>query len=249
MVKTNAVECLRRELARRSWRGEAIHFSGVTDCYQPLEAAYGLTRGCLEVCLRFRNPVAVITKAALVRRDAELLAALHAAAGARVFFSVPFDDESTARRIEPGVSAPSKRFEAMRALSAAGVPTGVMIAPLIPGLNDTDVPSILARARDAGASWAGLGLLHLTEDVLPVFRERLEAAFPDRAARVLAGVRDARGGRLTESRPGVRMRGTGARWEASARLFELTCRRLGLEYGRGAPPPTAPRPRQRELFS
>lgn len=249
VVKTNAAECLERELSRRSWRGDAIHFSGVTDCYQPLEAAYRLTRRCLEVCLRHENPVAVITKAALVRRDAELLAELHAVADARVVLSVAWADDALARRLEPGVTAPSKRFEALAALAAAGVPTGVMIAPLIPGLNETEVPAILERAQAAGARWAGIGLLHLTADVLPVFRERLEAAFPERAARVLSGLRDMRDGQLTESRPGVRMRGSGARWEATTRLFQLTCKRLGLDHGRERRPPRRRRPIQGELFS
>jgi len=253
VVKRNAPECLRRELASRSWKREAIAFSGVTDCYQPLEAVYGLTRRCLEACLERRNPVGIVTKAALVRRDADLLAELERRAGAHVFVSIPFADDATARRIEPGATAPSKRFETLRALSLAGVPTGVAVAPLIPGLNEEDVPTILTRARRAGASRAFLMHLRLPAEVLPVFRERLEAAFPGRARKVLRAIAESRGGRLNESRFGARMRGSGPRWDAVRRLFELQCRRLGLETGELASPFAPPAvaespPRQPSLF-
>jgi DNA repair photolyase len=159
VAKTNAPELLRRELARRSWRGDTLVFSGVTDCYQPLEAVYGLTRRCLETCLEFRNPVGVVTKGALVRRDADLLGALAREADATVYVSIPFADAETARAVEPNVAAPDQRLEAIAALSAAGVPTGVAVAPVIPGLTDSDIPRILARARAAGATKAFLTLL------------------------------------------------------------------------------------------
>ncbi len=138
VVKRNAPELLRRELAnlRRAGRTSPLAFSGVTDCYQPLEASYELTRRCLEVCLEFRQAVGVITKSALVRRDQELLARLERRAGARVCLSIPFADDGDARRLEPFASSPTTRFETLRRLSAAGVPVGVAIAPLIPGLND-----------------------------------------------------------------------------------------------------------------
>lgn len=233
VVKTNAPELLRAELGRRSWKGEPITFSGITDCYQPLEACYRLTRGCLEACLERRNPVVVITKASLVRRDADLLAELERCAGARVFLSIPFADAETARRIEPGAPSPSDRFETLRNLAAAGVPTGVALAPLVPGLNESDVPRILARARAAGATHAFLTLLRLPAEVLPVFRTRLEEALPHRARHVFAALSDVRAGRLGESRFAHRMRGRGPRWEATRRLFELQCRRLGLAVGDG----------------
>ena len=228
VVKVNAPELLRRELSRKSWRGESLVFSGVTDCYQPLEAVYGLTRKCLEVCLEFRNPVGLITKGALVRRDADLIAALSREADASVHFSIPFDDEATARLIEPNVASPSQRFEAMAALSAAGIRTGIGIAPVIPGLNDADIAKLLARAREAGARRAFIILLRLPAEVLPVFRERLEEAFPDRAARIWSAIRQVRGGGLYDSRWHMRQSGSGPRWEAIENLFELECRRLGL---------------------
>jgi len=233
VVKTNAPEALRRELGKPSWAGELILFSGDTDCYQPLEAGYGLTRRCLEVALERRNPVGVITKNELVRRDADLLARLAAEAGARVFLSIPFRDDALARLVEPQASPPSRRFEALRALAEAGVPVGVSLAPTIPGLNDADIPEVLARARAAGARWAFHNLVRLSGEVLPVFVERLRAALPDRADKVLAAIREARGGdKMSESAFGARMRGTGARWQMAAQLFRLHRRRLGYEDGR-----------------
>jgi DNA repair photolyase len=249
VVKTNAAVLLRRELAGRRWRSgrDTIAFSGVTDCYQPLEACYALTRACLEVAREFRHPVAIITKSALVRRDADLLATMASRGGARVFLSIPFADDDTARAIEPLASAPSARFETLRRLAAAGVPCGVGIAPLIPGLNDSHVPEILERAKQAGATSAFLVPLRLPAEVLPVFRERLEQAFPGRAKKVLDAVRELRGGRLNEPSFGARMRGLGPRWQAVHDLFTLTCRRLGLDHGRAQEPEPA-EPRQPLLF-
>src|SRR5262249_28041661 len=154
-VKTNAAELLRDALSGRKWAGESISFSGVTDCYQPIEAAYGVTRACLEVCREFANPVGVITKGALVLRDAALLAGIHARARAGVFLSIPFADDAMAKLIEPQAPTPSRRFEVLRRLREAGVPTGVMVAPIIPGLNDREIPTILRRAAEAGVRSAG----------------------------------------------------------------------------------------------
>jgi DNA repair photolyase len=228
VVKTNAPERLRQELSRKSWKGETLVFSGVTDCYQPLEAVYGLTRRCLEICLEFRNPVGLITKGALIRRDADVLAALARDADVSVHFSIPFADERTARLIEPNVASPSQRFEAMEVLARAGVRTGVAIAPVIPGLNDCDLTKLLERARDAGARQAFLILLRLPAEVLPVFQERLQEAFPDRAARIWSAIRQVRGGPLYDSRWHARQEGRGPRWEIIENLFEVECRRLGL---------------------
>ena len=228
VAKVNAPELLRRHLAKRSWRGDTIVFSGVTDCYQPLEACYELTRRCLEVCREHRNPVALVTKGILVCRDRELLAELARVASARVYVSIPFADDELARRIEPGAAPPSRRFAALRALHEAGVPVGVAVAPLIPGLTDSHVPAILEQARAAGADRAFLTLLRLPAEVLPVFTERLRAEVPERFERVLSNLREMRQGRLDESRFGVRMTGSGARWAMIERMFELHCRRLGF---------------------
>lgn len=251
VVKVNAPELLRRELARRSWKGDTIVFSGVTDCYQPLEAVYGITRRCLEVLLEFRNPVGVVTKGLLVRRDAELLAALARQASARVFVSIGFADDAVARAIEPNAAPPSLRFEALAALSRAGVETGIALSPVIPGLNDSDAPRLLERARRAGATRAFLTMLRLPSKVLPVFEERLAEAFPRRAKKIWSAVEDMRGGRRNDSRFGSRMEGQGPRWEAVERIFEVEARRLGLDTGEAhATRPSSRRSplRQRTLF-
>lgn len=240
VVKTNAPEVLRRELLRDSWRGETIVLSGNVDCYQPLEASYGVTRRLLEVCLDLQNPVGVITKGALVRRDVDLLAELSRRARARVMLSIPFADDALARAIEPYASRPSLRFEAMRALSDAGVPTGIGVAPVIPGLNDADIPELLARAKEAGATTAFMQPLRLSREVLPVFDERLEAALPGHADKVRRAIREMRGGKMNEPDFGARFTGIGARWQATAQLFEIHCRRLGLSTGRVAEEDEAP---------
>jgi DNA repair photolyase len=228
VVKKNAPEILRAELMKPSWKGDAIMFSGITDCYQPLEASYGLTRRCLEVCLDFRNPVSVITKGALVRRDADVLGKLAERARASVYLSIPFASDETARKIEPFASRASHRFDAIRTLTEAGVRTGVAISPVIPGLNESDIPEILERAREAGASQAFLTLLRLPREVLPVFDERLEAAFPERAKKVRNGILEVRGGAMNSSEFGARFRGEGARWKMIETLFDTQCKKLGL---------------------
>ena len=256
VVKTNLPELLHRELSRASWDGDVVMMSGVTDCYQPLEASYGLTRRALEVCRAHRNPVAIITKSALVRRDLDVLSDLARLAGARVYLSIPFARSAEARAIEPGAPTPEGRFETLRALAGAGVPCGVSIAPLIPGLNERDVPEILERAREAGATSAFLTLLRLPQEVEGIFLGRLADAFPDRCRKVRSALADMRDGRLQESRFGARMRGSGPRWDAVRQLFELTCRRVGLRTDEeelrplmpDAPPRRRERVRQGELF-
>ena len=246
VVKVNAPQLLERELRRRTWTGEPIHFSGNTDCYQPLEASYGLTRRCLDMCLAHGNPVTVVTKSRLICRDAELLGALARVAGATVHVSVPFVDETVSRALEPYAPAPAHRFETIARLAAAGIPTGVMVAPIIPGLNDREIPAILTAAHGAGATSAAMTLLRLPAEVLPVFRERLEANLPAKAGKVWNGLREMRDGHLNDPRFGARMGGSGARWQAITDLFALHCRRLGL----GSPTlPPARGPAQTDLLS
>lgn len=228
VVKKNAPELLRRELLRPSWEAEAIVFSGNTDCYQPLEAVYGLTRQCLEVCREFRNPVSIVTKGALLRRDLPLLAEMAKETSVSAFLSIPFADEETARSIEPHASLPSQRFETLRLLSEAGVATGIGIAPVIPGLNDSDIPVLLERARAAGARQAFMTLLRLPGATLPVFEARLAEALPDRAGKIWSNLLQTRGGKKNESAFGLRMRGVGPRWEVIEDLFETQCRKLGF---------------------
>ncbi len=228
IVKRNAPELLRQAFARLSWKGEALTFSGNTDCYQPLEGRYRLTRALLSICLEHKNPVAVITKSALVCRDLELLCALARVARVAVFISIPFADDAGARAIEPGAPAIHRRFETLQTLSEAGLVTGVAVAPIIAGLNDGQVTQVLQRARDAGARHAFHTLLRLPAEVQPVFLTRLREALPARADRVEHAQRELRGGKLNDPRFGARMRGAGPRWQAIAELFALQCKRLGL---------------------
>ena len=252
VAKVNAPELLRRELTHKSWEGDTIVFSGVTDCYQPTEAVYGLTRRCLEVCRDFRNPVGIVTKGALVRRDVDVLSALAREADVTVYVSVPFADDRAARAIEPNVASPVQRIETIGLLAAAGIRTGVAVAPVIPGLNDSDIPKVLSRARAAGAVKAFLTLLRLPAETRPVFEQRLAEAYPDRAARVFSNLEQMRGGRRNDSRFGSRMEGVGPRWEAIESLFEVECRRLGFNRDGEMHPRTGtfrrPAPAQGSLF-
>jgi DNA repair photolyase len=240
VVKTNAPELLAAHFERPAWTGEPVTLSGVTDPYQPLEASYELTRRCLEVCLAYRNPVRLITKGVLVRRDLELLAELSRATQVRVYLSLPFLDPIAAAAMEPSVAPPEARLEALAALSGAGVPTGLSLAPIVPGLNEQDVPELLRRAREGGAGRAFMTMLRLPGATADVFVERLAEALPLAADKVLAAVRDQRGGALHETRFGHRMVGTGPRWAALQTLFTTRCRQLGLEVSMGDDEPGEP---------
>jgi DNA repair photolyase len=250
IVKPDAPQLLRQELRAREveLRGEMLAFSGVTDCYQPLEASYGITRQCLEVCRDHRQRVGIITKGALVERDRELLAEVHRRAGAFVYLSVPNLDEQDARALEPYASTPQRRLRAMQALAAAGVPVGVAIAPVIPGWNDHQIAAILQAAKAHGAESAFLILLRLPREVEDVFVERLRANLPERADKVLAALSEMRGGEgIQETRFQARMQGKGARWEAVQSMFAIWCKKLGLRTRERTHEPIAP-PRQRGLF-
>ncbi|MBA3320508.1 MAG: radical SAM protein [Pyrinomonadaceae bacterium] len=228
VVKVRAAELLRREMLRPSWKGDVLVFSFTSDPYLPLEAHYCLTRKCLEVCLEFRNPVSLITKSALVRRDIDLLVELHRQAAVEVFFTIPFSDHETARALEPFAPAPDARFKAMEELSRAGIPVGLAVAPVILSLNDSHIPRLLKRAREAGAGTAFMGMLRLPGSVAPYFIERLHERLPTKAERVLNRLREARGGRLNSSQFGERMRGQSEQWRVVSQMFKLHCKRLGL---------------------
>jgi len=243
IAKVNAAARLEEAFQKRSWRGETVMFSGVTDCYQPLEASYGLTRDCLAVCARFRNPVAIITKGALVCRDVDVLQQLARDASAQVFVSIPVLDEDVARVTEPYASPPRRRLEAIATLAKAGVQVGVAVAPIIPGLTDVSLVEILTRARDAGAARAFMTMLRLPGEVKPVFLERIgQGLSPARQRHVLSAVADMRDGALNNSTFGERFRGQGPRWDALAGLFALTCQRLGLGQQEWTVPNTFVRP-------
>lgn len=229
VAKTNIVEVLRKELARPSWEGHTVVLSGVTDCYQPIEAHYRLTRGCLEALRDFDTPVGIITKGVLVRRDLDVLREIAARTSAHVTVSIGFSRDEDARLVEPFASPPTKRFETLRMLTEAGVRTSVAVAPVIPGLNDEQIPEVLTRAREAGATRAFFIPLRLPLEVRPVFEARIEEAYPLRAKKILNAVRDIRGGQMNDARFGHRMRGQGARFAAMDTIFTKTAARLGFE--------------------
>jgi DNA repair photolyase len=228
MVKTAAPGILRRELSSPKWRPQHLAMSGVTDCYQPIERKMRITRGCLEVLAEFRNPVVIVTKNHLVTRDLDLLSPLVAVAAANVNISITTLDAELARRLEPRASQPAHRLEAIRVLSSAGIPVRVLVAPVIPGLNDHEVPSILAAAREAGAEGAGYTLLRLPYGVKDIFSAWLEEHLPAAHEKILDRIRGMRSGLLNDARFGTRMRGEGVEAETIRRLFELGVARAGL---------------------
>jgi DNA repair photolyase len=228
LVKEDAPTLLWEELNAKKWQPKVLAISGVTDPYQPVERRLGLTRGCLAVLADFRNPVAIITKNHLVTRDVDLLAELAQFQAARVFVSVTTLDHSLQRTMEPRTSTPELRLEAIATLAEAGVPVGVMVAPVVPALTDHEMPAILTAARKAGARWAGYVALRLPWAVAPLFEKWLEEQFPDRKDKVLNRIRELREGKLYDAKWGVRGRGTGIFAEQMEALFDVTCRRLGL---------------------
>jgi DNA repair photolyase len=232
LVKEGAPALLWDELNSKKWQPKTLAISGVTDPYQPIERKLRITRGCLEVLAEFRNPVGIITKNHLVTRDADVLAELASFDAARVFVSITTLDNDLARIMEPRTSTPALRLEAVSTLAQAGVPVGVMVAPTIPGITDHEMPKILAAAKEAGAQWAGFVVLRLPWAVAPLFERWLEEHFPDRKEKVLNRMRDLRGGKLYDAQWGVRGRGTGIFADQIEALFDVTCRKLGLNEKR-----------------
>jgi DNA repair photolyase len=227
-VKEDAPRLLRKELSSRRWKPQVLGLSGVTDPYQPIERHLLLTRRCLEVLAEFRNPVAIVTKNHLVTRDADLLLRLAEHNAAAVCMSVTTLDAELAGRLEPRATRPHGRLEAIRKLSAAGVPVTVLVAPVIPGLTDHELPAILRAAREAGAVHAGYILLRLPHGLPELFGRWLDEHYPERKERVLSRVRAVRGGRDNESRFGLRMRGEGPIADAISNMFSLWHRKLGF---------------------
>ena len=225
MVKTSAPELLRAELESPRWQPQTLVLSGVTDPYQPVERKLGITRGCLEVLARFRNPVAIITKNRLVTRDVDLLRDLAAQNGVAVNISVTSLDSNLQRVLEPRTSSPQARLDAIRQLRSAGIPTGVMVAPIIPGLTDHEVPKIIDACAKAGAQFAGYTIVRLPWAVAPLFEHWLEEHFPERKEKVLGRIRHLRGNRLNNSQWHTRMTGEGIFAEQIASMFAISCRR------------------------
>jgi len=232
MVKENAPQLLREELASPKWKPQVIAISGVTDCYQPIERKLKITRGCLEVLAEFRNPVGIVTKNSLVTRDIDLLSELAKHDAAQVFISVTTLDTELRKIMEPRTSPPAARLEAVRRLSEAGVRVGILMAPIIPGLTDHEIPAVLDAAAKAGAKSAGHVTLRLPHAVAPLFEKWLETHFPDRKEKVLNRLRAMRGGKLYDSKFGQRMRGEGIFADQIDQLFDVARRKVGIA-GRG----------------
>ena len=228
MVKSEAPRLLREALSAARWEPQPLALSGVTDPYQPVERRLRITRACLEVLLECRHPVSIITKNHLVTRDLDILSRMAEHRTVLVTLSITTLRPDLRRVMEPRTSIPARRLAAVKALAGAGVPVGVNVAPLIPGLNDHELPEILSAAREAGASCAGMLLLRLPLGVKDLFAEWLEQHFPDRRDKVLARISETNGGKLYDSRFGRRGRGTGPFAEHLWNLFRVSCRRLGL---------------------
>jgi DNA repair photolyase len=231
-VKEDVAELLRRELASPKWRPATIALSGVTDPYQPVERRLKLTRRCIQVLADYRNPVGVITKNHLVVRDVDLFAEMASDEAAAVNLSITTLDPELQRLMEPRTSSPALRLAAIEKLASAGVPVGVMVAPVIPGLTDHELPSILKAASEAGATTAGYIPLRLPHGVSSLFEEWLSSHYPDRKAKVLGRIRGVRGGKLNDPRFGSRMRGEGEYADQIRALFGVSCEKLGLNRER-----------------
>jgi len=227
VVKLHAPELLRAAFERRSWKGGVVAFAGGTDAWQPLEASYRLTRRCLEVCAEYRNPVTVVSKAALLARDLDLFQRLRREARCTVAVSLSYLDEAVARALEPLAPSPRRRLETIARLAEAGLEPTVLVAPVIPGLDD-ELPRVLAAAREAGAASAGWQLLRLPGPVKGIFEARLREVLPARADRIMHLVRESRLGELDDARFGRRFRGEGPYAQAIGDIFRLSCARLGL---------------------
>jgi DNA repair photolyase len=228
-VKVNAVELLRRELADRRYKPKSIAMGTNTDPYQPAEREHKLTRGILEVLLETKHPASIVTKSALVVRDIDILSEMAKLGLIHVGLSVTSLDHILSRKMEPRASTPEKRLEAVRLLSAAGVPTGIMAAPMIPAINDMEMERILDAGAAQGAQWAGMVLLRLPGEVRDIFREWMLRYYPDRVKHVMSLVRDTRGGKDYNSAWGERMTGEGAYATLMQQRFAKAKERFGLD--------------------
>jgi DNA repair photolyase len=228
MVKPDAPRLLEAELSSPKWKPQVLVMSGVTDPYQPVERKLRITRGCLEVLAKFRNPIAIITKNRLVTRDIDLLGELTSHHAAAVNVSVTSLDPELQRVLEPRTSSPSARLEAVATLRAAGIPVGVMVAPIIPGLTDHEVPKIVEACGRAGAQFAGYTIVRLPWAIAPLFEHWLDEHFPEKKEKVLSRIRHIRNGKINDPRWGTRTKGEGIFAEQIRSMFEVACRRAGI---------------------
>ena len=251
--KPNAAELLKRELARPGYKCKSIALGVNTDCYQPFEKQLGTTRALLEIMLETRHPVGIVTKSALVERDLDLLSELARLGLTHVFLSITTLDDELKRRMEPRTASPRRRLMTIERLTEAGIPAGVMFAPVIPALNDHELEGILEASAKAGALWAGYTVLRLPNEVRPLFKDWLAEQYPLRAKHVMSRVRQIRGGRENDSSFGRRMRGQGHYADLLRQRFDKACRRHGLNAARRPslkttlfrPPAAPPKPPRR----
>ena len=237
-AKSNAAELLREELARPGYRPSPIALGANTDCYQPIERKHRITRGILEVLAECEHPVTIVTKSALIERDVDLLGPMAAKNLVKVFVSIGTLDRELARKLEPRAASPQRRLDVLRNLSKNGIPCGVMVAALIPALNDKTLEHVLEEAAAAGAAEAAYVILRLPNELKVLFKEWLAAHYPQRADHVISIVHQMRGGRDNDPRFGARMTGTGNYAELIEKRFDIACRRFGLNgHGAGRNPP------------
>ncbi len=251
LVKERAPELLRRALSSPRWRPRVVAIGAVTDPYQPIEGRLRLTRRCLEIFVEFRNPVGVVTKSGLVLRDLDLLGELARFDAATVSVSITSLDPDLARILEPRAATPERRLACVRGLAEAGIPVGVLVAPVIPALNDHEIPSLVEAAAEAGAQSVGHVMLRLPHGVAGLFEAWLDRYLPERKQKILNRIRSMRGGRLNDSRFHTRHLGSGFFAEQTHRLFEIAQRRAGLDGQRFTPSTAAfrrPPPPQLSLF-
>jgi DNA repair photolyase len=248
VVKPNAPEILREELKKTRNKMPHLDFSFATDPYLPLEATYQLTRKCLEVCVEFRVPVGVITKSPLVTRDIDVLQRLP---DVWVYFSLPFLTKERSNPFEPYTPVPDARFKAMRTLSDAGIATGIAVAPVIPGYNESDIPGLLERAKESGAQRAFMSMLHLDSDSIEkYFLQKMdERLSPTAAAKIINTMKRERGGQLRHRSYADRDRGRTEQWEVTKKLFQFHIRRLGFNQHKAVLETSEiPQPTQQTLF-
>ena len=238
-AKTNAAELLRAELSKQGYVPSPIAIGANTDCYQPIERKFRITRQIVEILAECEHPFTMVTKSALVERDLDLLAPMAKKNLVKVFVSIASLDRTLARKLEPRAASPQRRMDVLRNLAQAGVPCGVMVAALIPGLNDKTLEEVLEGAAAAGAAEAAYVIMRLPNELKELFKEWLAAHYPERAGHVISIVRQMRGGRDNDPRFGSRMTGTGAFAELIEKRFDIACRRFGLNgHGAGRKPPS-----------
>jgi len=229
IVKQNVVEVLEKHFSSKSWKPRPIMLSGNTDCYQPLERKLELTRKVLQTCLKYKHPVGLISKNALILRDIDVLEELAKLRLAHVMISITGTDESVRQKLEPRTATYKNRFKVLETLSKHNIPCGVMVAPIIPGINNHEIPKVVELAAQAGARCAGYTIVRLNGAIGPIFKDWLLKAFPDRADKVWNQICDAHGGNVNDSRFGVRMRGEGKMAKSIKQLFDVSVRRFMKE--------------------